>query len=441
MKATLAPIFFKRDRTAKFSNQLQHIKNELSEYVRLLEPIALGEPIDEQADAVVFPEILGEAYEHSDVFKSLGKPILILTSEFMTISMWDWEIMDFLRGKGVQVLAPYNKQQSEIICRSLALKRKMRQTTFLIFQDNPGEGFQPEIFKCFYWWGKECTELLHEKFGLSIERRSLIELGKVEQSISDDDARSEIATWDFPMSERLSDEMKMGAAKYYLAVKQSMKGRNDIGGIGSNCLNESRFSSSTPCIAWNLFYERQKLLWACEGDTLSLATKYLLHHALDVPVMMSNIYPVLMGMAALKHEGIPSFPEILDEPEHHILLAHCGYFGLAPESFCSSWKACPPVLKIVDKKAHALDVRFPVGPITMAKIDTTMQKIMVIEGELKGYVQYAGSDCRNGAIVKVNNGPKLMQDIYSHHQILLTGHHKTSIAFIANIFGLTVETL
>lgn len=141
MKATLAPIFFKRDRTAKFSNQLQHIKNELSEYVRLLEPIALGEPIDEQADAVVFPEILGEAYEHSDVFKSLGKPILILTSEFMTISMWDWEIMDFLRGKGVQVLAPYNKQQSEIICRSLALKRKMRQTTFSYSKTIPEKVF------------------------------------------------------------------------------------------------------------------------------------------------------------------------------------------------------------------------------------------------------------------------------------------------------------
>lgn len=441
MKAKLVPLYFKRDRTEKFEIQLAHISHELADYVTILEPQALGSAIPPSADAVVFPEILGEAYEHADHFQEIDTPILILTSEFMTMSMWDWEIINFLQGRSVSVLAPYNKAQSEAICRALALKRDLKNTTFLIFQDNPGEGFQPDIFKCFYWWGTECTQLLREKFGITVERRSLEALGKREHAISDSDAEKEVATWEFPMSTSVSKEALLAAAKYYLAVREALADRKDIRAVGSNCLNESRYSSSTPCIAWNLLFEREHLLWACEGDTLSLATKYLLHHTLDVPVMMTNIYPVLMGMAALKHEGIPSFPEILDDPENHILLAHCGYFGLAPESFCSSWKVRNPVLGIVDKKAHVLDVRYPEGPVSMVKIDATMKKLMVVEGTLKGYVQYPGSDCRNGAIVRVPNGHKFMRSTYSHHQILIPGHHKERIEVIATVFDLTVESL
>ncbi len=441
MKAILAPIYFKRDKTDKFDRQLAHISHELSEFVEIIAPVGLGDHISEMADAVVFPEILGEAYECSEAFASLNIPILILTSEFMTISMWDWEIINFLKNKGTKVLAPYNKEQSQVICKSLALKRQMADSTFLIFQDNPGEGFQPDIFKCFYWWGSECTQRIKEKFGLTIERKSIKELGEVEKSIPLEEAKTEVATWHFPMNESLSEETKTNAAKYYLAVKKSLIDRKDIVGIGSNCLNESRFSSSTPCIAWNLLYEREQMMWACEGDTLSLMTKYLLHKILGTPVMMTNIYPVLMGMAALKHEGIPSFPELLDEPENHILLAHCGYFGLLPQSFATSWEATAPVLKIVDNKAHMLNARYAAGPITMVKIDTSMENIMVIEGQLKGYVQYPGSDCQNGAIVKVPDGHSLMKNIYSYHQILLPGHQMARIEFIAEVFGLTVEKL
>lgn len=441
MKAILAPVYFKRDRTEKFARQLALITQELADSARLLEPIGLGDPVPPEADAVVFPEILGEAYEQSDAFSAIGVPIVILTSEFMTISMWDWEIINYLKTKGVSVLAPYNKDQSEVICRSLALRRNMQETTFLIFQDNPGDGFQPDIFKCFYWWGTECTDLLQKKFGVTIERASLRELGKLEKGITDKEAAAEVATWEFPMDGMLTEEAKLGAARYYLAVRKVIGERGDIKGIGSNCLNESRFSASTPCIAWNLFYERQRILWACEGDTLSLTTEYLVHHALQSPVMMTNIYPKLMGMAALKHEHIPSFPEILDEPENHVLLAHCGYFGLAPQSFCSSWEARPPVLGIVDERAHVLDTRYPVGAVTMVKLDASMERILIIEGDVKGYVQYPGSDCRNGAIVKVPDGHALMQNIYSHHQILIPGHQAVRLEFLAEVFGLTVERL
>ena len=67
----------------------------------------------------------------------------------------------------------------------------------------------------------------------------------------------------------------------------------------------------------------------------------------------SNVYPFLMGMAALKHEKIDSFPEI-QNPDDHLLVAHCGYFGLIPRSFSNQWKLKPRVLEIVHEDATAI---------------------------------------------------------------------------------------
>jgi hypothetical protein len=112
---------------------------------------------------------------------------------------------------------------------------------------------------------------------------------------------------------------------------------------------------------------------------MTLLTKYLIHRSLAVPIMMSNIYPFIMGMAALKHERIEAFPEV-DRPENHALIAHCGYLGVLPESFSIEWQLRPKALAIVDDNATAIDARLPTGDLTMAKLDPTMSKLLVVEG-------------------------------------------------------------
>ena len=76
------------------------------------------------------------------------------------------------------------------------------------------------------------------------------------------------------------------------------------------------------------------MIWGCEADTMSMITKYILHKSLEAPIMMTNLYPFLLGNAALKHERIKSFPDVASEPENHVLVAHCGYMGVIPHSFC-----------------------------------------------------------------------------------------------------------
>ncbi len=232
MKARLVPLFFKADRTEKFERQLQNLRNLLGGEAELLPAVGLGDPVPD-CDAVLFPEILGEAYRSVEKFRALRHPILIITSEFATVSMWDWEIANFLKNKGVATIAPYNLEQARMLCTSLAVKRQLTGTKFLIFQDNPGEGFQPDIFKCFYWWEKECTELIRQRFGVEVVRRSFKKLGADAKLIPEAEAKKEWKRWDFPLAPELSERALLSAVKLYLAVTREIGGDESFRGWAS----------------------------------------------------------------------------------------------------------------------------------------------------------------------------------------------------------------
>lgn len=438
MKARLVPIYFDPGRDDGFDTQLTALQDLLADEVEFLTPVALGRSLPE-AEAVVFPQILGEAYGHVENFKKIEIPILIITSEFGTLSMWDWEIAGYLKSEGVETIAPYNLEQTQKICQGLAVKRELQQTKFLVFQDNPGEGFQASIFKRFYWWEDECTQRMMDKFGITLVKKSFKEFGARAKEIPDAEAKT---VWEnMPYATAgVPDQGLNSAIKVYLTIKQELDADENIRSVGINCLNESHYSDTTPCLAWNMLYEERNLIWGCEGDTVSMLTKYMLHNSLGTPIMMTNLYPFLLGQAALKHERIPAFPEV-DEPENHILVAHCGYLGVLPKSFSTEWTLRSKVLAIVDDNATAIDARLPTGPMTLAKLDPTFNKITVAEGELTGYAQYPNSDCLNGGVIKVSDGRKLMNTLTSHHYLLLTGHNLADIELLAMIFDLEVEVI
>jgi hypothetical protein len=441
MKARLIPIYFDPGRDADFDQQLQNLKDLLGDKVDFLAPVPLGAELPE-GEAVVFPQLLGEAYRRPEDFRSIPLPILILTSEFGTISMWDWEIMSYLRGEGIQTVGPYSLEQTEKICNALAVKRELKGTKFLVFQDNPGEGFQASIFKRFYWWEDESLARLVERFGVTIVKKSFKEFGAKAQAIPDSEAEAAWEKWKdrLPLGD-ISERARNSALKVYLALKEELDRDESIRSVGINCLNESHFSDTTPCLAWNMLYEERGLLWGCEADTMTMVTKYVLHHSLKVPIMMTNLYPFLMGQAALKHERIPYFPAVKDNPDDYILAAHCGYLGVVPQSFSTSWSLEKKVLAIVNENATAINARMPEGEITLAKLLPSAGALSVAEGDLTTYTQYDNSDCLNGAVIKVKDGHRMLREIASHHYLLMTGHNQVDIQMIAPIFGLDIQAV
>jgi hypothetical protein len=441
MKARLVPLYFQSDQDKEFVDQLAALRSLLAEEAEILPAAALGAPLPD-ADAVVFPQMLGDAYRRVADFKAIGLPILVITSEFGTVSMWDWEINRYLRTEGVQVFAPSSLEQSLLLCRTLALKRELARAKFLVFQDNPGEGFQASIFKRFYWWEAECVQRMFKVFGIRIEKRSFRTLGQAAREIPDDEAKATWREWQGRLNiGDISTRALLSALKVYLAVRREIEADPGIAGVGINCLNESRFSDTTPCLAWNMLYEERRLIWGCEADTVAMLSKYILHRALGVPVMMTNLYPFLMGQAALKHERIPDFPEVAEGPAHYILAAHCGYFGVVPQSFSTEWTLRKKVLAIVDDNATAIDARMPEGDVTLAKLEPDFRNWSVAEGTLERYAQFANSDCLNGAVIRVSDGPRLLDELASHHYILTTGHNRTGLRLVARLFGMEVVAI
>ena len=446
MKATLLPMYLpeRNEREVEeFSAQLERLKKMYGQEATFLEPVPVSGNIPTTADAVVFPQLIGSAFGVKDTLNAIDIPIVVLTSPFGTVEMWDWEIVSFLREETcLTVFSPYTVELARVIIRAIGLKRKMNSgINFLMFQDDPGEGMQANIFKRFYWWEHECTTRMEEAFGIKIIYRSYKELNERAQVISDEKAEQVCADWVVPMVD-LSRTNYLKAVKLYIAVKDTIAEIGEIHGVGANCLNESFLSQTTPCLAWNMLYEKDGIIWVCEGDTVTLISKFIIYNALKRPTMMTNIYPFLVGMAALKHEKIDNFPNV-PNPDHHALGVHCGYFGLAPQSFCSRWELKPKVLEIVNENAVMVDCEIAVGPITLAKIHPNMKKMIIIEAEISEYVQYPGSDCRNGALIhfKNDNGHQIMQTLCSHHALIIKGDCSHELLMMAQAFSFDTELL
>jgi hypothetical protein len=438
MRARLLPVRF-HHADDEFEVQLSRLRGLLGEHAEILTPVELGtEPLPE-SEAALFPQLLGDAFRQVEALRSLDRPRLVLTSEFGTLSMWDWEICRYLAEAGVDTFAPYDLEHARALLRALALRRELGEARFVVFQDDPGDGMQASIFKRFYWWEDECTQRILDRFGVRIERRSFRALGAAAKEVSDADAdaafervRARARLEDLP------ERHRRAALKLYLATKDAVGDDATVLAAGMNCLNESFFSDSTPCLAWNLLFEERGLIWGCEADTVSMLCKLLLHRSLGAPLMMTNLYPFLMGQAALKHERIEAFPEVRC-PEHHILVAHCGYLGVLPTSMAERWTLREKVLAIVDDDASAIDARMAEGPVTLAKLSPSLATLTVAEGELVGYVQYPGSDCLNGGVIRVPNGPALVERLPSHHAILMHGHRPTELRMLGRLFDLGIE--
>ena len=446
MKAVLLPLYFTEanDReTTERHRQLEALKNLYSDIAEFLPEQPLGTSIPSGVDAVLFPQLIGAIFSHRTDLEKCSFPVIVLTSSFGTVEMWDWEIVSYLRLQlGLNVFTPYNIELAKVILRAIAAKQLMKGgINFLMFQDDPGEGMQANIFKRFYWWEKECTGAIEKAFNVKIVYHSWKAVNERAGKIPDADAAALWKERAVPQ-EGVKEESILKAVKLYIAIKEVIKATGNVHGAGSNCLNESFHSDTTPCLAWNWIFEHDHLIWACEGDTVTLISKFILYSALQKPLMMTNIYPFLVGMAALKHEKIDTFPDIPD-PDNHALGVHCGYFGFAPQSFCTLWVMRPKVLAIVNDDAVMIDCRMKTGPITMAKLRSDMKGITIIEAEIESYVQYPGSDCRNGALIRYrnNSGHRVMEALSSHHAILIEGNITHELLQMAKVYGFITEVI
>ena len=442
MKAKLCPMIFREANEREkreYQEQLNRLKEMYGNEAEFLDPVTVGEAVP-PCDALLFPQMIGAGYHYREHLKAYGRPVLVITSQFGTVDMWDWELISYLRSGGLTVFSPYSIELGKVILRAMAAKTYLKGAKFLMFQDDPGEGMQAYIFKRFYWWEEECTRQIGKAFGAKLIYRSWKEVNERAEKVDMMEALDTFRSWNLP-HEGISETQQALLGQLYIAIRGVIDELGGVDGIGANCLNESMYCKTTPCVIWNQLFEQYGIIWCCEGDTLTLLSTFVLYHSLKAPIMMTNIYPFLVGKAAIHHERMTDFPET-EEPENHALGVHCGYAGFAPRPFCGEkWKIVPKELAIVNEQAVMVDCELPAGDMVLAKIDPSFDRITVIPGKLEKYLQFPGTDARNASLLRYRDGEKVMEELPSHHQMIIIGKQKAGIIQIARVFGWKCEVI
>jgi hypothetical protein len=64
-----------------------------------------------------------------------------------------------------------------------------------------------------------------------------------------------------------------------------------------------------------------------------------------------------------------------------------------------------------------------------------------VEGDLPKYAQFKDSHCLNGAVLRVPNGKRLIDDLASHHYIITTGHNLNDLEMVSKVFDIETITV
>jgi hypothetical protein len=238
--AQLLPVYLEDTLQAAFARQLDILVGHAGDLVEWLPPVHISHAPGLSADAVIVPDMSGVAYRRLDEFRRVELPILVITSEFGAVSMWDWEIRDYLRRRGVETVAPTSLQEYHDICRALAMKKTLRNSTMLAYLDSLGAGQQPDIFKRFYWWEEECDDDLQNSFGVTVDRRSYKYLWARALSIPAVRVDDEMARISGPVPmATLTNRARRDAVRLKLALSDELDETPNVIAAGINCHNES----------------------------------------------------------------------------------------------------------------------------------------------------------------------------------------------------------
>jgi hypothetical protein len=90
-RPTLLPVSLEAEPGESFKRQLAELQRLSTGLVDWRPPAFIGDRKDGGVTAVVVPDMSGLAYRLLKEFRQIEVPILVITSEFGTVSMWDWE--------------------------------------------------------------------------------------------------------------------------------------------------------------------------------------------------------------------------------------------------------------------------------------------------------------------------------------------------------------
>ncbi|MHA1698181.1 MAG: hypothetical protein ACTSWN_05010 [Promethearchaeota archaeon] len=260
---------------------------------------------------------------------------------------------------------------------------------------------------------------IQDRFGIRFRHVETNEFFRYFDRITDAEAQAELKHWseDFRSVEPSGSEM-LSMTRVYLTLKKLAE-REDANGITINCGRFTEERPVVPCLPFARLID-EGIMCACEGDITAMLSSIMLHGISNKPVMMGNFgakpgqFEAKAGEVTIEHDVLPLS---MGQEKFNVRDYHGRKFGVT---------AFTPV---------------KTEPVTLLNLSSSLDKISVIEGWVKG--SFDGIHCRIIVRISVKGDVNRVPDVVvgSQHISMCFGHWLEPIREMARYLGLEILTL
>jgi len=262
--------------------------------------------------------------------------------------------------------------------------------------------------------------LLEERFGVRVRHVETNEFYRVFDSFSEDEVRRELDAWRKDFGEVLepTEGHLMDATRVYLALKRLCE-VEDANGLTVNCGRFTEERPVVPCLAFARLID-EGIMCACEGDITAMLSSLVLHAASGGAVLMGNFgsrpgrFQAREGEVTIEHDVVPLS---MASTKFTIRDYHGRRFGVTGYAEVSR------------------------EPMTLLNMDSSLERISVIEGRVKGSED--GGHCRVIVHMEVDGDVDKVPEVVvgSQHMSMTFGRWLGTFLEAGKLMGLEVRHL
>ncbi|MCD6538470.1 hypothetical protein J7L18_07690 [Candidatus Bathyarchaeota archaeon] len=300
-------------------------------------------------------------------------------------------------------------ETTEDFIRALRVKKFLRQSKFLYIGEIPSFS-APNGPWDFY--------VIERRFGVRVRHVETNEFYRYYDRISDDAVKEELEKWrrDFEKILEPSEEDLMNAVRVYLTLRYLCE-REDANGVTINCGRFTEERPVVPCLAFDRLID-EGIMCACEGDITAMLSSLMLHAVSGQPVLMGNFgyepgrFEAEEGEVTIEHDIIPLS---MASTKYTIRDYHGRGFGVTGYADIKSGE-----------------------PMTLLNMDSSLNKILVVEGWVKRSED--GIHCRIIIHMDVKGDVERLPDLIvgSQHISMTYGHWLNALKETGKLLNLKV---
>lgn len=354
--------------------------------------------------------------------------------------IWRWSAKDMLSALGVEVYLATNGRDAEDLCRALALRRHLRGSRFIVFGEQN-----------FPWNAHAAGHFVSQSLGIEVRVRPI------------DDYRSRAAAhseqeveqfWTVHRARYVTRRVQRAelrtAVRLALGIRDVLIEERALG-FGVNCFGDLIPSGArdVPCLAQTLL-RTEGFLATCDGDFLALASMALTTGYLDLPCMMSNLYPVRYVGALTDHFGGHSLAPARRYPRRCwpqlARLGHCAFVGVISPDMdprgrieLSDWGGTWEIPR--DGRGCGNAGRLKARePFTGVELKFDGRTLLVAEGRIVETTEHRHMPyCERTALLEFRDLEGFVQQISREHIVVTYGHHAARYHALARVLGLKLQ--